>query len=214
MSELIEEIAVELLRAPDKNPNVMGTEVFEKLVRAIKKFGFLQPVCVNLNRHPDGSLDGYTVIDGYHRVEAAKEAGLESIPCVVIEVDEADAKSIQIGMNRMRGELDLAKVGQAMEELIEEGWGLTDLELTGFDAKEIETLLDAVRSDGESMMAAQLPNNEPEPSLSEQVPKPFLLEIEFAEKKQLTKVKRALKKAAGGSTDFGVGLLRIIGEEV
>ena len=52
------------------------------------------------------------IIDGSHRWEAARNAGLARVPVTVIEATDAQAASLRVGMNKIRGELDLATVGR------------------------------------------------------------------------------------------------------
>ena len=92
-----------LLRDADENPNKMEPEQLSMLAEAIRRKGFLQPILV---RRVEGQ---YEIIDGHHRTRAAREVGLTEIPCLVAtNCSDEDAAALRIGMNRFRGELDLA----------------------------------------------------------------------------------------------------------
>lgn len=57
------------------NPGVMkGNERFDDMVESIKKYGIQEPITINLN---------WVIIDGNHRLSAAKLLGLEIIPVKV-----------------------------------------------------------------------------------------------------------------------------------
>lgn len=201
-----------------KNPNAMEPAQYALLVKAIKKVGFVQPLLV---RYPDGEpisgRDGrgaapYEIIDGVHRKRAAEEAGLTELPCVVVDSDEAEAAALQIGMNRMRGELDLGGVARELGELEKLGWSREEMELTGFDGAEIASLLKAIAPVGEIPEVGSLagpedaPEEDPETAIGR-----HLLEIPFATKKALVAAKRKLRKLGGG--DLAVGLLQLLDDE-
>lgn len=197
-------IKVGNIKESASNPNAMESERFALLVEAIRKVGFLQPICVR------GIAGGvYEVVDGHHRLAAARELKMEKVPCVVIDADGEKAAALQIGFNRLRGELDLAKVGAAIVGLQAEGWKVEDLALTGFTPDEIDDLVRAVSSDADDVMASAAALDGAE----EAIPKPFLLELTFSSREDLQAAKKGLKHAAGATGDMAEGLLRLIGEK-
>lgn len=128
-----------LRRHPD-NPRRGDTEAIKRSIRAL---GFFAPV-VHL---PDG-----TVLAGNHRLAAAIELGLESIPAIEVEVLDADeARRILLADNRTS---DLATYDpQALADCLR---GLPDPADLGFDAgflrdldKEVRALEREARGGGE-----------------------------------------------------------------
>src|SRR3972149_8603943 len=74
------------IRPNDYNPNRMSEEEFAELVGEVKHLGRLpKPVVLRQN------AEGYLIVDGEHNWRAAREAGLESIPCEVIDADDFEA---------------------------------------------------------------------------------------------------------------------------
>ena len=196
----IERIPIGDLIEPDKNPNQMGAEEFRLLIEAIKRVGFLQPV---LARPEGGKL---RIVDGVHRYRAAKEAGMTVVPAVVGAFDDDEAAALQIGMNRLRGELDLAKVAESMGELADLGWTRADLTLTGFSTEDVDELLRSLETeDPEDILTGA--SSEPDTSPEE---KTFILEIPMSDVKALRSARRKLKKLGGG--DLGAGLLSLLEE--
>jgi ParB-like chromosome segregation protein Spo0J len=59
------------------------SKIFRALVESIKKLGVVEPV--TLDEHMDDfTMESFfTVIDGVHRVQAAKELGILEIPALV-----------------------------------------------------------------------------------------------------------------------------------
>lgn len=203
----IERIDLNALEPREKNPNSMAPEQFSMLVSAIKRVGFLQPLLVRVL-----DLDGrhYEIVDGVHRWRAAREAGLASVDCVVVDSDDAEAAALQIGMNRLRGELDLAKVAAALGELQADGWTIAEMGLTGFDLGEATDLLKTLGTTDEEMPTGATRGRPDEDAEEQGGPETFALEVLFATAKARSKARRALSTRGGG--DLGVGLLALIAE--
>lgn len=127
----IRHLPLERLKPTPANPRHMPAAELEKLKRSIAEFGFVEPVVV---RKQDNA-----VIGGHQRLEAAKALGLEKVPVVYVDVTEAQAKALNLALNRIQGEWDLPKLGALLEELRD----LPDLDetLSGFDAPEMDDLL-------------------------------------------------------------------------
>jgi ParB-like chromosome segregation protein Spo0J len=195
----------------EKNPNVMSPEKFQALVSAIDQAGFLQPILVS----PIG--DGtYKIIDGHHRVLAAQSLGMPSLPAVVDAMDDEWQRVMRIGMNRNRGEPDLALVATDIEFLTKSGWSLPDLSITGFTEEELQLLLENVNAvDADKILeggaGGGLPSTEP---ATEPTPDLVDLVIGGFTKKEATAARKRLKKLGAG--DMKDGLLAAIeaGEEV
>lgn len=196
-------VPLSALRERDANPNHMEPEQFALLVEAIRRVGFLQPVLVR------DSEDGtYEIVDGAHRARAAAEVGMVEVTAVVTDVDDNDASALQIGMNRMRGELDLGEVARQVASLSDAGWTVAELTLTGFSTEELDDLLKAARPEAADLMdqSFSTPDTEEDKPL-----KPFLLELTFETKDDLQQAKRGLKRAAGKGRELSDGLLRLLG---
>lgn len=121
MSESIESIRRESIEVVDlpvgdiepdpKNPNVVSPELMESLKEDILERGFVQPVLVRPHK---GS---YRITDGEHRYRVLKEAGAETIPCVIDDVGEDNGRLRLLTMNRLRGEFVPFKLAQVVGQL-------------------------------------------------------------------------------------------------
>lgn len=202
----VREVSPDELKDPPTNPNHMSAETYGLLVEAIRSVGFLQPV---LAQEDEGG--GLTIVDGFHRVKAAKEVGLPVIPVIVGDFrDTPDlARVVQIGMNRMRGELNLSAVAHEVADLAAKGWTIPQLELTGFSRSELDDLLASTRARDEDVLANGVGAAPDEPD-EDEAPKPFVLELTFEKKEQLARAKRGLRKAAGKGRELADGLLRLL----
>lgn len=111
------------------NPNKQNERAFAAEIESIVDNGFVQPVTVR--KHPS-QPDKYQIIDGYHRWLALKEifdnkalqsAPLQNIvvtravPCVVIDVNDAQAKKLTIILNETRGRAELGELGILLESI-------------------------------------------------------------------------------------------------
>lgn len=83
-----------------------------ELARSIQNLGLLQPIIVR----KDGQK--YVCIAGHRRLAAVRmRDSAESVPCVVVEADEQQAKLIQLGENIHRFKLTAKEIVAAIDEL-------------------------------------------------------------------------------------------------
>jgi ParB-like chromosome segregation protein Spo0J len=219
-------LRLEELCEPRRNPNSMSKEDFDNLARAMLYVGNVQPVLV---RRVEGRTTPYEIVDGVHRARAVRsllssdpiaDKGEEALrqqfaslyardamPCVVVDLTDDEARATQIAMNRLRGKLDLGSVAKTLEELHLAGWGVLDLPLTGYTKDEIDHLLASNKSVDDDLLDAASGLDEP----AETTERPFVLEFTFETRAELAKVKRYLRKAAGGKGNpLEKGLLALI----
>ena len=78
-----------------------------KVAESIKEFGFLNPILIDPNN---------VIISGHTRLKAAKQLGLEEVPCIVQNLSEEDAKLARIIDNKSH-EYSTWDVGKLHQEL-------------------------------------------------------------------------------------------------
>ncbi|MEM4363365.1 MAG: ParB/RepB/Spo0J family partition protein [Candidatus Caldarchaeum sp.] len=87
---------VSRLRRSHYNPRmVQDPERKRILVESVRREGVRQPLLV----YPAND-DFYEVLDGGRRLEAAREAGLEKVPCIVVEPDDIPRRSLAIHLSQ------------------------------------------------------------------------------------------------------------------
>jgi ParB-like chromosome segregation protein Spo0J len=74
-----------------------------KLMRSIQQFGMVEPLVV---RRSDR-----LVVGGNQRLEAARALGLEQAPVVLVELSDAEAKALNLALNKIQGTWDLPRLG-------------------------------------------------------------------------------------------------------
>lgn len=194
--KIIEVDPQELKRLPTKNPNVMDPHIVRTLEAVIKEDGFLQPVLIV----EEGGE--YLIVDGVHRTEAAIRLGMETIPAVVAP-DRARAEILRIALNKLRGELDVSEVTRQFQLLLDTGLEKSDLEMTGFQDWEIETMLEGFDFDEDAHLSgASVTPIQPEK------PKVYPLNFKFNSESERARVKEALEEHGDG--DALDGLLSLI----
>lgn len=137
----VQEVTVSLLKPYENNAKQQGKEQIEKLKSSILEFGFLTPCLIDRE---------YNIIAGHGRVMAAKELGMEAVPCVFIEgLTEAQRRAYILADNRLGelGEWDMDLVNCELLALLDMDF---DISLTGFDQlclTEFEEMPDIVEDD-------------------------------------------------------------------
>ncbi len=104
------------------NPNQPRRDVehanLDALATSIADHGVLQPILVT------ETLDGYRVVAGERRVQAARLAGLETIPAVVRQLADREQLELALVENVQREDLNPIEEANAFRQLADE-FGLT-----------------------------------------------------------------------------------------
>ena len=128
----IERISIDRLRAAAYNPRKdlkAGDPEFEKLRRSIEQFGYVEPAVWNKRTG--------NVVGGHQRIKVLKYLGYTEADCVVVDLDDAQEKALNIALNKISGEWDAGLLTALLKDLEQGG---VDLSLTGFDASETAEL--------------------------------------------------------------------------
>ena len=106
------------LRTDELTPNPVqprkrfDDESLEELSGSIKSYGILNPLTVRLR------CGKYELVAGERRLRAAKIAGLEEVPCILIDVNMEDASLIALVENLQRRDLDFIEEALGISQLI------------------------------------------------------------------------------------------------
>lgn len=115
------------------NARTHNAQQINKLRSSLREFGFINPVIIDRD---------FNVIAGHGRIMAAKEEGINEVPCVFVDyLTEAQKKAYILADNRMAMDAgwdeELLKV--EIESLQADDF---DLSLTGFDETELAGFFD------------------------------------------------------------------------
>ena len=96
---------------PAQPRKVFRQEALEELAESIRRHGVLQPLSL---RRVGTS---YELIAGERRLRAAKLAGLNEVPCIIMTMDDRESGTAALVENLQRQDLDF----------VEEAWGISRL---------------------------------------------------------------------------------------
>ena len=105
----------------DQPRKTFSHESLEQLADSIAQFGVLQPIIVRESQLLQGT---YEIIAGERRWRAAKMAGLNEIPAVILDGDDLKAAQVAVIENVQREDLNAVEEALAYDALIER-FGLT-----------------------------------------------------------------------------------------
>lgn len=136
-----EVVSIELsLLTPNKSQprREFSGEALKSLSESIRENGIIQPICVRRT----GEL--YEIISGERRCRAARLAGLDKVPCIVMEVGDEQAAVLALIENIQRKDLSYFEEAAAIEKLIKV-YGLTQEEAAARLGKAQSTIANKLR---------------------------------------------------------------------
>jgi DNA modification methylase len=129
--ELVE-MPVQELHSPDRKLRRSDAAHVAEVAGSISALGFSVPIIIDQNN---------AIVDGDTRLEAARQIGFESVPCVKIgHLTDAELRALRLAVNRLaeKGQWDLGELRVEFEELIVLD---AQIEVTGFALDEIDAIL-------------------------------------------------------------------------
>ena len=113
-------------------------EELSSLADSIRENGILQPITVRK------CGVNYEIVSGERRLRAAKLCGLESVPCIIIDVDDEKSAVLALIENIQRRDLSYFEEAVAIEKLISY-YGLTQEEAASRLGKAQSTIANKLR---------------------------------------------------------------------
>lgn len=120
----VQEVTLAKLTPYVNNAKKHPKEQVDLIERSIKEYGFLNPCLIDRD---------YNVIAGHGRILAAKQMGMDKIPCLFVEgLTEAQYKAYVLADNKLTemGEWDMDLVLSELQDLEDMDF---DISLTKFD---------------------------------------------------------------------------------
>lgn len=131
-----ETLSLDALRPAPYNPRKKlksGDKEYEKIKNSILEFGYVEPIIVNYDM---------TVIGGHQRLTVLKDLGYTEAQCVVLHIeDENKVKALNIALNKITGAWNEQLLADLLVDLQSVEF---NLDLTGFEAPEVEQLFSKV----------------------------------------------------------------------
>ncbi len=137
----------ELFPHPDNPRKDLGD--LTELTESIRKNGIMQNLTVVKGHFEQGKItnewkpDGYTIIIGHRRCAAAKEAGLEEVPCAVADLSAYDQLCLMMEENMQRQDLTIPEQAFGFQLMFDLGMPVQEIaERTGFSESTVRGRLD------------------------------------------------------------------------
>lgn len=134
-------VPVDKCVALKRNPQYLSPKQMDSLKASIERDGFLAPILVRAHGE-----DSFEVLSGNHRCMAARELSIESIPALVVEMDDQQAGRIAVNLNTVHGDPTAELLAPFLAELDDATLATVHLDdslladLRAFDTSLAETL--------------------------------------------------------------------------
>ena len=106
------------LKPYKNNPRVNG-EAVEKTKQSIALHGFINPILIDAND---------VIVAGHTRLKAAKELHIEEVPCIIVDISDADLIAQYRIIDNKTAELSSWNIPKLIEELS----GIKEIDMTAF----------------------------------------------------------------------------------
>ena len=100
---------------PDQPRQTFSAESITELAQSIREQGVLQPLLVT-----QSGSGRFRIVAGERRWRAAREAGLQAVPCLVKELERAEELEIALIENLQREDLNPVESAQGLRVLMEQ----------------------------------------------------------------------------------------------
>ncbi|MBR1392655.1 MAG: ParB/RepB/Spo0J family partition protein [Ruminococcus sp.] len=148
---------VKLIYPHPQNPRRDVGDISE-LTESIKAHGLFQPLTIIKDGPglPHEDDDGYTVIIGHRRLAAAKAAGLEYVPCILVEMDEREQIATMLLENMQRQDLTVWEQAKGFQLMLDLGeTEATIAEKTGFSKATVKHRVKLLELDPDEFRKSQ-----------------------------------------------------------
>lgn len=114
MTENVTEVSIDMVKPnPEQPRRHFDEEALAELSDSISKVGILQPLLVK------SSKDGYLIIAGERRYQAALRANLKTVPIIVREADEKQTIELALIENLQRSDLNPIEEAMGYKKLLD-----------------------------------------------------------------------------------------------
>lgn len=109
--------------------------------------GNRKEICID-----EGMEDKYTVVIGHRRLAAAKLAGLEEVPCAIVDMDHKTQVATMLLENMQRSDLTAYEQAQGFQMMLDLGESVAGIsEKTGFSKSTVRSRMKLLELDQEKL---------------------------------------------------------------
>jgi len=141
----LQELDVDAIVPNPRQPRQrLEEEALQELATSIKEHGVLQPLVVTALPSPPGQPPRYQIIAGERRWQAARRAGLKTVPAVIKDVTPQETLELALVENLQRADLNPLEEAMAYRQLVDE-FGLTQEQIATRVGKNRVTVANSLR---------------------------------------------------------------------
>ena len=107
------ELNPEILKPAPWNPNQLDDIGMSRLLESLDRFGLVEPLVVR----PVSSSE-YEVLSGNQRLKAIANMGIESVPCIIVDLNDAESMLLAQALNSLHGEDDPVLKGSLFKNIL------------------------------------------------------------------------------------------------
>ena len=135
--EIVQKLIADLVPC-EYNPRQITPEALAQLKESLQKYDCVEPAVINMHKGRENRIVG-----GHQRIAAATDLGWVEFPCVLVKLNEAQEKELNVRLNKNTGSFDLEKLADFFEpaDLIE--WGFDEKDLWLVDETNLPEMKDA-----------------------------------------------------------------------
>jgi ParB family transcriptional regulator, chromosome partitioning protein len=108
----ISEIPINRLQEAHWNVNSMDEAMLNHLKDSVSRYGTLSPLVIRKKN------EFYEVLSGNQRLRALRELNYKTVPCVVVDLDDAEARLLAQALNAIHGEDDWNKKAEIIKQIL------------------------------------------------------------------------------------------------
>ncbi len=141
----VETVPIALLRPWARTARTHSKKQLTQIADSIRRFGFTNPVLIDAQR---------TILAGHGRVEAARQLGWDSVPCLRLDLlSESEKRAYVLADNKLalNAGWDDQLLAEELKALLADETLDFGIELTGFGIAEVDSLIEglAPQDDGD-----------------------------------------------------------------
>jgi DNA modification methylase len=136
-TRLIEDLPINQLVSWSRNARTHSRKQIRQIAESIRRFGFTNPVLIDGDNR---------ILAGHGRVEAARELGMATVPCLRVDhMTAAETRAYVLADNKLalNAGWDEELLALELKELMEADIGF-DIGVTGFTIAEVDQLVDGL----------------------------------------------------------------------
>ncbi|MFC2070408.1 ParB/RepB/Spo0J family partition protein [Chloroflexota bacterium] len=108
------EIDIENLQQAPWNANQMDKAGINRLKESLSRYGLVEPLVVR-----PLTKSGYQILSGNQRLKAITDLGIKKVPCVVVELNDAESMLLAQALNNLHGDDDPILKGALLRNILE-----------------------------------------------------------------------------------------------